>query len=210
MGHRLGGLAATRGLAVKVRPLTFDALVAVIVDQVSELDGRVRVLIDGAPAADPAKLADAAVEPLRALGRAVRRVSLQDFLRPASVRLEHGRTDSYSYRHDWFDYKGLQREVLDPALDGRVLPSLWNAATDRASRAEYVALPENGVVLVDGTLMLDRWLPAELTVHLWLSPGALKRKTTEQWTLPAFDDYDPVADLFVRYDHPERPGLVES
>ncbi|WP_229693939.1 uridine kinase [Lentzea pudingi] len=205
MGHGLGGLAA-----VKVRPLTFDALVAVIVDQVSELDGRVRVLIDGAPAAEPGKLADAVVEPLRALGRSVRRVSLEDFLRPASVRLEHGRTDSYSYRHDWFDYKGLQREVLDPAVDGRVLPSLWNAATDRASRAEYVDVPENGVVLVDGTLMLDRWLPAELTVHLWLSPGALRRKTAEEWTLPAFDDYEPVADLFVRYDHPERPGLVEA
>lgn len=127
-----------------------------------------------------------------------------------SVRLEHGRTDSYSYRHDWFDFGGLQREVLDPALDGKVLPSLWNAATDRASRAEYVDVPENGVVLVDGTLMLDRWLPAELTVHLWLSPSALKRKTAEEWTVPAFDDYEPVADLFVRYDHPERPGLVES
>ncbi|WP_089922261.1 uridine kinase [Lentzea albida] len=195
---------------MKVRPLTFGTLVDEIVGQVSEVDGRVRVLVDGAPAAEPGRLADAVVEPLRALGRAVQRVSLDDFLRPASVRLEHGRTDSYSYRHDWFDYKGLQREVLDPALDGRVLPSLWNAATDRASRAEYVDLPENGVVLVDGTLMLDRWLPAELTVHLWLSPGALKRKTEEEWTLPAFDDYDPVADLFVRYDHPERPGLVES
>ncbi|MCX2949637.1 uridine kinase [Lentzea sp. NEAU-D7] len=195
---------------MKVRPLTFGTLVGEIAGQVSGIDGRVRVLIDGAPAAEPGRLADAVVEPLRAMGRAVQRVSLQDFLRPASVRLEHGRTDSYSYRHDWFDYKGLQREVLDPAVDGRVLPSLWNATTDRASRAEYVDLPENGVVLVDGTLMLDRWLPAELTVHLWLSPGALKRKTTEEWTLPAFDDYDPVADLFVRYDHPERPGLVES
>ncbi|SES06099.1 Uridine kinase [Lentzea albida] len=205
MGPGLGGVDA-----VKVRPLTFGTLVDEIVGQVSEVDGRVRVLVDGAPAAEPGRLADAVVEPLRALGRAVQRVSLDDFLRPASVRLEHGRTDSYSYRHDWFDYKGLQREVLDPALDGRVLPSLWNAATDRASRAEYVDLPENGVVLVDGTLMLDRWLPAELTVHLWLSPGALKRKTEEEWTLPAFDDYDPVADLFVRYDHPERPGLVES
>ncbi|WP_439664650.1 uridine kinase [Lentzea sp. HUAS TT2] len=195
---------------MKVRPLTFDTLVAELVDQVSEIDGRVRVLIDGAPAADPGRLADAVVEPLRALGRSVQRVSLEDFLRPASVRLEHGRTDSYSYRHDWFDFGGLQREVLDPAMDGKVLPSLWNAATDRASRAEYVDVPENGVVLVDGTLMLDRWLPAELTVHLWLSPGALKRKTAEAWTLPAFDDYEPAADLFVRYDHPERPGLVES
>jgi uridine kinase len=205
VGHGLGGLEA-----LKVRPLTFDTLVAEIVSRISTMDGRVRVLIDGAPAAGPGTLADAVVEPLRALGRAVQRVSTEDFLRPASVRLEHGRTDSYSYRHDWFDINGLQREVLDPALDGKVLPSLWNAATDRASRAEYVSLPENGVVIVDGRLMLDRGLPAELTVHLWLSPGALQRKTTEQWTLPAFEDYEPVADLFIRYDHPERPGLVES
>lgn len=195
---------------MKVRPLTFDTLVAEVVERVAALPGRVRVLVDGAPAAEPWRLADAAVEPLRALGRAVQRVSMDDFLRPASVRLEHGRTDPYSYRHDWFDLGGLRREVLDPALDGKVLPSLWNAATDRASRAEYVDVPENGVVLVDGTLLLDRWLPAELTVHLSLSPAALRRKTAEQWTLPAFDDYEPVADLFVRYDHPERPGLVES
>jgi uridine kinase len=205
VGHGLGGLEA-----LKVRPLTFDTLVAEIVSRISATDGRLRVLIDGAPAAEPGRLADAVVEPLRALGRAVQRVSTEDFLRPASVRLEHGRTDSYSYRHDWFDLAGLQREVLDPALDGKVLPSLWNAATDRASRAEYVDVPENGVVLVDGTLLLDRRLPAELTVHLWLSPGALQRKTAEQWTLPAFEDYEPVADLFVRYDHPDRPGLVES
>ncbi len=205
MGHGLGGLEA-----LKVRPLTFDTLVAEIVSRVDALPGRVRVLVDGAPAAEPGKLADALVDPLHALGRAVQRVSTQDFLRPASVRLEHGRTDSYSYRHDWFDFGGLRREVLDPALDGKVLPSLWNAATDRASRAEYVDVPENGVVLVDGTFLLDRWLSAELTVHLSLSPGALKRKTGEEWTLPAFDDYEPVADLFVRYDHPDRPGLVES
>lgn len=205
MGHGLGGLAP-----VKVRPLTSDALVTEIVERTVALPGRVRVIIDGAPAAQPGALADAVVEPLRALGRAVQRVSMEDFLRPASVRLEHGRTDPYSYRHDWFDVGGLQREVLDPALDGKVLPSLWNARTDRASRAEYADLPENGVVVVDGTLLLDRWLPAELTVHLWLSPGALRRKTDLQWTLPAFEDYEPQADLFVRYDHPERPGLVES
>jgi hypothetical protein len=91
-----------------------------------------------------------------------------------------------------------------------VLPSLWNAATDRASRAEYVDVPENGVVLVDGTLMLDRWLPAELTVHLWLSPGALDRKTAadHRWTLPAYAGYDPAPDVLVRYDHPDRPALV--
>lgn len=195
---------------MKVRPLTAETLVSELVRRIVPLSGRARVIIDGAPAAAPGQLADALVEPLRELGRPVQRVSASDFLRPASTRLEHGRTDPYSYRHDWFDYGGLQREVLDSG--DKVLPSLWNAATDRASRASYVPLPESGVVLVDGTLLLDRWLPADLTVHLWLSPAALARRTEPdlRWTLRAYDDYEPAADITVRYDHPERPGWVLS
>jgi hypothetical protein len=205
VGHGLGGLAT-----VRVRPLTQETLVRELVGRVSSLPGQVRVIIDGAPAASPGELADQLVEPLRALGRPVIRVSTSDFLRPASVRLEHGHTDPYSYRHDWFDFGGLRREVFEAG--DKVLPTLWNAATDRASRAEYVPFPSNGVVVVDGTLLLDQWLPAELTVHLHLSPGALKRRTDpeREWTLPAFDDYEPAADITVRYDHPDRPGWVLS
>ncbi|GLZ32155.1 uridine kinase [Lentzea sp. NBRC 105346] len=193
---------------MKVRPLSQETLVSELVQRIVPLPGRARVIIDGA--FGTGELADALVEPLRTLGRPAVRVSTTDFLRPASLRLEHGRTDPYSYRHDWFDFGGLQREVLDSG--DKVLPSLWNAATDRASRADYVELPDSGVVLVDGTLLLDRWLPADLTVHLWLSPAALRRRTDPdlQWTIPAYDDYEPVADVNVRYDHPERPGLVVS
>jgi hypothetical protein len=99
---------------------------------------------------------------------------------------------------------------LEPGGSGKVLPSLWDAAADRASRASYVTLGEGGVLLLDGTLLLDRGLPVELAVHLWLSPGALHRKTADdqRWTLPAYDGYDPAADVLVRYDHPDRPALV--
>lgn len=195
---------------VKVRPLTASALVSELLSRISALPGRARVIIDGAPAAAPGSLADALVEPLRALGRPVIRVSAADFLRPASVRLEHGRTDPHSYRHDWFDFGALRREVLESG--DKVLPTLWNAETDRASRAEYVPFPDNGVVLLDGTLLLDQWLPAELTVHLHLSPAALARRTSPdlQWTLPAYDDYAPTPDVLIRYDHPTRPGWVVS
>ncbi|WP_309114994.1 uridine kinase [Saccharothrix sp.] len=200
---------------MRIQPLTPDTLVAELVERVDAFpkDTWTRVLVDGAPPTRPGALADALVDPLRAKGRPTLRVSAGDFLRPASVRLEHGRTDPESFRTNWLDVGGLLREVLDP-LDpggtGRVLPSLWDADRDRASRADYVTLPPGGVLLLDGTLLLDKWLPAELTVHLWLSKAALERQTPEEerWTLPAYEDYEPGADVTVRYDHPARPALV--
>ncbi|MCS7476153.1 uridine kinase [Umezawaea endophytica] len=200
---------------MKVRSLTPETLVAELVERIDALPraGWTRVVVDGAAPAAPGSLADALVDPLRARGRPVLRVSAADFLRPASVRLEHGRTDPDAFRDDWLDAGGLLREVLtplEPGGSGKVLPSLWDAAADRASRASYVTLGEGGVLLLDGTLLLDRGLPAELTVHLWLSAGALDRKTSaeQRWTLPAYDGYDPAADVLLRYDHPDRPALV--
>lgn len=205
---------------MRVRPVSFDVLVEQLADRVADLGpSRLRVLVDAAPAARPEALADALVDPLRLRGRSVLRVSANDFLRPASLRFEHGRTDPDSYFDDWLDLGGLAREVLDPAApsgSGAVLPSLWNADTDRASRASYVDVPERGVVVLDGALLLGRWLPFDLTVHLDMSPAALRRRTPsdQHWTLPAFDRYraevDPgaAADVVVRYDDPNHPALV--
>ena len=181
-------------------------------------DGWARVVLDGAPAAGPGSLADRVADVLRERGRAVLRVSAADFLRPASVRLERGREDPDAYYDDWLDESALRREVLgplDPGGAGAVLPRLWNPATDRSYRAQRVPLPRPGVLLLDGPLLLGRGLPAELTVHLALSPGALARSVPEnqRWTLPAFDRYrrevDPesVADVVVRNDHPAHPAV---
>lgn len=202
-----------------IRPLTPAALldeIAAAIDAVG--DGTVRVLLDGAPPARPDLVADGLVDRLRVRSRAVLRVSAWDFLRPASVRLERGRTDPDAFYDDWLDAGALVREVLGPAGPGgsrRVLPTLWDVATDRAVRADREMLADGGVVLVDGPLLLGRGLPAELAVHLALSPAALARGTpeAEAWTLPAYARYaeevDPpaVADLVVRADHPDRPAL---
>jgi hypothetical protein len=147
-------------------------------------------------------------------------VSTTDFLRPASLRYEHGRTDPDARYEDWLDTGGLVREVLaplSPGGSGRALPSLWDAEVDRASRAGYVDLPEGGVLLLDGELLLGRGLPLDLVVHLWLSPGALARRTppTEHWALPAYRRYakqvDPqrAADVVVRVDDPRHPAVVD-
>jgi len=206
---------------MRVRPVSFDVLVDELADRLAtqEPGGRLRVAIDGAPAADPAALADALVDPLRVRGRPAVRVSTDDFLRPASVRLEFGRTNPDTFYTGWLDEAALRREVLDPAGpggSGRIVTRLWDVRTDRATREPYSDLPPTAVVLVSGPLLLGGGLPFEVTVHLELSAAALDRRTDPElrWTLPAYARYghevDPAsfADVVVRVDDPRHPALV--
>ncbi|MEV1332371.1 uridine kinase [Micromonospora costi] len=215
---------------MRIRPISPDRLVTELTDRLAERaahadaatpPGRLRVGVDGPAAAAPDELAAALVDPLRERGRPVLHVRAADFLRPASVRLEQGRTNPDAYYEGWLDEAGLRREVLDPAGpggSGRLLPSLWDATADRASRAAYVPLPPGGVVLVSGPLLLGGGLPFDLTVHLALSPAALRRRTDpgDAWTLPAFERYATevgpasFADVVVRFDDPRHPAVVES
>jgi hypothetical protein len=197
---------------MRFQPVSFDALTEHVVSRITVVPGQVRVAVDGAAAAMPESLADALVDPLRVLGRPVVRVRARDFLRPASLRFERGRTDEESRYSSWLDEGALRREVLS---GDKVLPSLWDAETDRATRAQYVPLAENGVVVVDGELLLGRDLDFGLTVHLWLSPGALRRRTPglDAWSLPVFARYDEevspltTADVAVRVDDANHPAM---
>ncbi|SDZ11367.1 hypothetical protein SAMN05421504_109261 [Amycolatopsis xylanica] len=202
---------------MRYQPISYPLLADDLTRRVLAFPGRrVAVLIDGA--AGTAELADALVDPLRLNGRAPLRVSSSGFLRPASLRFEHGRTDPESRYRDWTDFGALRREVLDPLRpggSGEVLPALWDTERDRATRLPRVPLPPDGVVLLDGEMLLGSGLAADLTVHLWLSPGALRRHlpASDHWALPAFARYesevDPasLADLVVRADDPNHPAL---
>ncbi|MDP9849988.1 uridine kinase [Streptosporangium lutulentum] len=204
-----------------VRPISPSLLVEELADRIASAprESWVRVALDGAPAARPGELADALAGPLRLRGREVLRVSSTDFLRPASLRFEHGRTDPDAFYTDWLDAGALTREVLgplEPGRSGKVLPTLWDSVVDRATRAPYVTLPEGGVLLLDGALLLGQGLPFDLAVHLSLSSGALARRTAEEWrwTLPAYTRYEEeaapasVADVVVRVDDPRHPAVV--
>ncbi|RSM55769.1 uridine kinase [Actinoplanes sp. ATCC 53533] len=206
---------------MRVRPVSVEVLVEELADRLAATGagGRLRVAIDGAAAARPEALADALVDPLRVRGRPAVRVAAADFLRPASVRLEFGRTNPDSFYLGWLDEAGLRREVLDPAGpggSGRIVTRLWDARTDRATREPYRELPAEAVVIVSGPLLLGAGLPFDVTVHLHLSAAALDRRTEagQRWTLPAFARYgeevDPAAfaDLVVRLDDPRRPAVV--
>ncbi|MHA6791931.1 uridine kinase [Pseudonocardia bannensis] len=204
---------------MRITPTTPAALAEQIADLVTARPGqRVRVAVDGAPPTAPQALAGEAATLLRLRGRDVVVVSAADFLRPASVRLEYGRTDVDMFLDGWLDSGALRREVLDPAGpggSGRVLPRLWNSDRDRAYRDDYRDLADDGVVLLTGALLLGRGLPLDIVVHLRMTPAALTRRTDDQerWTVPAFERYDrerdPAgeADLLVLADHPERPAV---
>ncbi|WP_433133626.1 uridine kinase [Micromonospora sp. CA-240977] len=215
---------------MRIRPISPDLLVDELTGRLADAatraatdpagPARLRVAVDGAAAAGVDDLAAALVDPLRAQGRPVLHVRATDFLRPASLRFELGRTNPDSFYENWVDEAGLRREVLDPAGPGgtgRLLPSLWDADADRASRARYVHLPPGGVVLVSGPLLLGGGLPFDVTVHLQLSSAALRRRTetAQEWALPAFDRYAEevvpasFADVVVRADDPRHPALVE-
>lgn len=204
---------------MRVDPVSPDGLVAEVVGLVLDRPGRVRVVLDGPSPTRPDVLAHGVAAELRARGRATVVVDAADYLRPASVRLEYGREDPDELLDGWLDEGGLRREVLDPAGpggSGRVLPRLWDAAADRAFRDGYTQLPDNGVVLLHGALLLGRGLAAELEIHLRMSPAALARRLpgSAQWTLPAHVRYDSErgptegADLLVLSDHPDRPAVV--
>ncbi|APU14398.1 MULTISPECIES: hypothetical protein [Actinoalloteichus] len=200
------------------RSSTADRLPAELADWVAEQPGRpwLRLAVDAPVAEQGRDLATALVEELLRRGRPALRVAASGFLRPASLRLEHGREDVEAYP-DWLDRGALRREVLEPAGatgTGRVLPSRWDAVADRATRADYVELRPGAVLVVDGMFLLDGTLDFDLGIHLAVSAQAAARLLPPDlhWTLPAHRDYvatarpDQTADLTVRMDHPDRPA----
>ena len=203
---------------VTIVPVSPELLFGEVVELVAARPGRVRLAVDGAPPTRPRALAESVAAELRVRGRVTVVVDAGDYLRPASLRLEFGRTDPDEFLDAWLDVAGLRREVLDPAApegSGRVLPRLWDARADRAHRDRYVTLPDEGVVVLAGALLLGRGLPLDLAVHLRMGEKALARQlpAEEAWTLPAYLRYaverGPAeeADLLVLADHPDRPAV---
>jgi hypothetical protein len=179
------------------------------------------VAVDGPELAVPERLATRLADRLPRAGRAAAVVPAAGFYRPASVRLEHGRTDPDARYTDWLDVRALAREVLDPlgpGGTGEYLPVLWDVERDRAARAPRVPMPTGGVLLVPGPLLQAVGLAFDVVIHLRVAPAARRRLVASElaWTLPAYDRYDDevdpaaLADAVVLADHPDRPALLLS
>ena len=196
-----------------------DAVAGLIADRAgNQPDHRLRVAVDGSSAADPGGFAGELLQPLRARGRPVAHVSAASFWRDASLRLEFGRTDVHSFRHDWLDAGALRREVLDPlGADGRgdFLISLRDPITNRATREPRRLAEPGQIVIISGELLLGRGLPFDLAIHLALSPAALTRRIAaeHEWTLPAIAEYErdvrpaESAQIVIKLDDPRHPAI---
>lgn len=198
---------------MRYRPLSPDGLVDACADAVAALPGRRVVAIDGADAAEPAALAERLARRLRADGRAADVVDLRHWLRPASTRMEWGRTDAESYRTAWFDLAAVGREVVEALhARGEWLPRLWDPRSDRSFRDSPAPAGSNQVVVLAGPMLVGSGLGIDLTVALRMTEGALRRRTPadEHWTIPpllAQADEAKDADIEVRWDHPDRPAV---
>jgi hypothetical protein len=166
-------------------------------------------------------LADAVASVLRARAVPVARVTAHDFLRPRSLRLEHGRDDPLASYESWFDVAALRREVLDrlgPGGDGSWLPALRDPVTDRSVRNPRQTAPAGTVAVLDGPFLLRPELTGalDLVIHLEVSRPARARRAPagdHDLACAAWDHYlhscDPAsrAALVVRFDHPRRPAV---
>ncbi|WP_040809702.1 hypothetical protein [Nocardia concava] len=194
--------------------ITPDGLLDLIAERAMGMRGYAMIAVDGADAADPVAVAGGVAERLRGQGRPAEVVSLHDFVRPASVRLEYDRDSEFTYRTGWFDYAAVNREVLKSLRDGgRYLPALWDERADRSARARIREAAEGTVLFLAGPMLLGRGLDFDLTVALRMSEGALRRRTDadEMFTVDGLLEYQrehpEEPDLLVAWDHPDRPAL---
>ncbi|MEC3918269.1 hypothetical protein [Nocardia sp. CDC160] len=189
-----------------------EGLLDLIAERAMAMPGYTVIAVDGADAADPVSVAKGVAERLRAQGRPAEVVSLHDFVRPASVRLEYDRDSEFTYRTGWFDYAAVNREVVKPLRDsGRYLPALWNERADRSARARIREAVDGTVLLIAGPMLLGRGLDFDLTVALRMSPAALRRHTSpdQMFTVEGLLEHGQAddADLVIAWDHPDRPAV---
>lgn len=175
--------------------------------------------IDGAAEIGAGDLADAVALELESLGRPAIRTSTSWWWRPASLRLEYGRTDIDMLLAGWVDVGSLRRELLDPfAAAGsgqRYLRRLRDPGTDRSIREQRQPVPQRSVLLLDGAFLQAAGLPLDGVVYLQVSPATLSRALPpdRQWWVQALRSYiaqdrpEKIADAVVAFDHPAAPAV---
>lgn len=119
-------------------------------------EGHVRVAVDGADGAGKTWLADELGEALRALGRPVVRVGVDDFHRPRAERYRRGRQSPEGFWLDSFDYARLRSDVLSPfgpGGDGRYRDRAHDLASDELLDPPWRQAPDGAVLVLDGLFL---------------------------------------------------------
>ncbi len=151
---------------------------------------------------------------LRLSGRPAAVVSLHDYVRPASLRFEHGHRDDYSYRHGWFDYPALLREVVTALRERRQWLPRRGTRPPTVRRVHPSSRPARPGAPDRRPMLHGRGLDPDVVVQLTLSRGALERRTRPEnlWTIDPLLAHDAAidapADIVVPLRPPRPPGDI--
>jgi uridine kinase len=143
-----------------------------VVDRIQALgDRRVRVGIDGRTAAGKTTLGHELASLLADAGRVVLRASLDDFKRPWAERHRYDRVSGEGYYRNAFDLDAIRELLLEPADPtgtGRVALCSIDPITQVDYSGTRVAMPSDGVLVVDGVFALRPELNGHWDLRIWL------------------------------------------
>ena len=136
---------------------------------------RLRVAIDGLTAAGKTSLGHELAWGLAHRGRPVLRGSLDDFKRPWSERHRYDRMSGEGYYRNAFDREAAWRLLLEPSgpdADGVVALCSIDPLTQIDHSATKTAMPENGVLIVDGVFAYRPEINSYWDLRIWVEIDA--------------------------------------
>lgn len=132
---------------------------------------RVRVALDGHTAAGKTTLGHELAHRVAHAGRVVLRASLDDFKRPWKERHLYDRLSGDGYYRNAFDCDAASRLLLDPSSpggSGRVALCGIDPLTQVDHSGTVVAMPTDGVLIVDGMFAFRPELDWRWDMRIWL------------------------------------------
>lgn len=175
------------------RQLLLDRLVTAIPARLDTDDCRL-VGVDGVDGAGKTTFADALGEAVRARGRPVVGLSLDDFHAPRAVRYRLGRGSPAGFWLDSYDYDAFDRDVLTglrPGGNRKFRRASLDLATDELLDSPWETAPGAAVVIVDGLFLhrdelADVWgYSVFLEVPFDLTAERMAARDGSSWRLDA-------------------------
>lgn len=115
-----------------------------------------RVAVDGADGSGKTTFADELADAVRALGRPVVRISLDDFHHVRAVRYRRGRESPEGFWLDSYDYQRFREDVLEPFAPGggrRYRSAAHDLVTDAVLDPPFRTASPGSVLIVDGLFL---------------------------------------------------------
>jgi uridine kinase len=180
------------------------AVVAAVAEKIPAARGPdcVRVGIDGVDGAGKTMFAEALGSHLRACGRSVVRVGVDDFHHPRGVRYRRGRHSPEGYWLESFDYPRLRADVLTPLGPGgsrHYRAAAHDLRTDAVLDPPWQTAPTGAVLLLDGVFLHRDELHGCWDLSIWLDvPLEIATERTARRDDTAADTIHPSLRRYVR------------